>query len=135
MTVHSRLKSFSFAKLVHYCTKKYLCIHLSQVYVDSSTQDVTYMSTSGSLAYAPSAGGLGGVRLTRVIPSSGGPGGVPVQCNSVWYLLGCATGRLWWFLLTMYPETMPPRIPVFSHFLLLTLHFHFQLAILLITFN
>jgi hypothetical protein len=37
-----------------------------------------------------------------------------VRCNGVRYLLGCATGRLWWFLLTTYPETMPPRIPVFS---------------------
>jgi hypothetical protein len=35
--------------------------------------------------------------------------------NGVRYLLGCATGRLRWFLLTTCPETMPLRIPVFSH--------------------
>ncbi len=65
MTVHSQLKSFSFAKLIHYCTEKYLCVHLSQVHVDSRTQDATYLSMSGSLAYAPSVGGLGGVPVLR----------------------------------------------------------------------
>jgi hypothetical protein len=65
MTVHSWLKSFLFAKLVHYCTEKYLCAHLSQVHVDGSTHDATYVPTPGSLAYAPSAGGLGGVPILR----------------------------------------------------------------------
>ncbi len=35
--------------------------------------------------------------------------------NVVRYLLRCVPGRLCGFLLTTYPETMPPRIPVFSH--------------------
>jgi len=34
-------------------------------------QGATYVSTLGPLAYAPSAGGLGGVRLARVLPSRG----------------------------------------------------------------
>jgi hypothetical protein len=51
--------------------------------VDSSTHDTTYVSTSGVLAYAPSAEGLGGARLACIFPSSGGPGGVTVLCTRV----------------------------------------------------
>ncbi len=78
MMVHSRLKSFSFAKLVHYCTEKYLCVHLSQVHVGGSTQGATYVRAPGLLASAPSAGGLGGAWLTCVRPLKRGLGGVLV---------------------------------------------------------
>jgi hypothetical protein len=84
MTVHSRLKTFSFAKLIHYCTEKYLYIHLSQVHVGGSTPGATYVHTPGFLASSPSAGGLGGAWLTRVRPPSKG-----VRAASSYYVLGC----------------------------------------------
>ena len=36
--------------------------------------------------------------------------------NAVRYLLGCVPGCLSGFLFITYPETMPARIPVFSHY-------------------
>jgi hypothetical protein len=96
MTVHSQLKSFSFVKLIHYCTEKYLCVHLSQVHVDKYVAWIWAAFPYYVLGCDFSV----------------------VRCSGVRYLLGCATGHLWWFLLTTYPETMPPRIPVFSHSLI-----------------
>ncbi len=125
MTVHSRLKSFSFVKLIHYCTEKYLCIHLYQVYVDSSTSGCYgtclrsaclrtlpqpgVWAASGLLAYFTQ------VRVRAAFPYYvlGCVFSIVLR-NVVRYLLGCVPGRLRGFFLTTYPETMPPRIPVFS---------------------
>jgi hypothetical protein len=88
-------------------------------------QDATYVSTFGLLAYAPSAGVWAASGLLAYSPQVGVRAAFPyyvlgcvfsmVLRNVIRYLLGCVTGRLCWFLLTTYPETMPLRIPVFSH--------------------
>ncbi len=72
-------------------------------------QDATYVPTFGPLAYAPSAGVWAASGLLAYSPQVG------VRAAFPYCVLGCVPGRLSGFLFTTYPETMPPRIPVFSH--------------------